>query len=140
MYRASESRSSIPVRGKLSFGELIEALRQNITQERDSVIYHLSLAEEMDNFDAKQVLLDIASQEISHAQRLSHLIQALIKERAENARKVVWSRDDVLANLYPLNSEWFVNDQKVESFADHHMRRLEEKPEESLPPHQIASE
>jgi rubrerythrin len=85
MYGALESRFNTPVTGKLTSSELIEALRENILREQESVKIHLSLAEDMVNLEAKQVLLDLASEEISHVQRLSTLVQTVIREKAASA-------------------------------------------------------
>ncbi len=69
---------------KLTEEELIRAVRQMIAAEYEAVQLYIQLAESTDNKLAKEVLEDIAEEEVVHAGEFLRLLKELRPEEVES--------------------------------------------------------
>jgi rubrerythrin len=67
---------------KLTLGELIRAIRLNISAEQEAVYIYMAHAEATDHPLAKEVLTDIADEERVHAGEFQRLLEILTGDEA----------------------------------------------------------
>jgi rubrerythrin len=84
---------------KMSFNELIRALRIDIAGELEAIHLYQAHAEATDNALVAEVLLDIADEERVHVGELQRLLQLLLDDEAELLAKGAAEVDAELAKL-----------------------------------------
>ncbi len=95
---ADPFRGKVPDR-KITPGELIRAIRLDVSAEEEAIHLYMAQAEATDNQLAQRVLVDIANEERVHVGEFRRLLQLLTGDEdkflADGAREV----DNMAANL-----------------------------------------
>jgi len=72
---------------KLTKGELIRAIRFNISAEYEAVQIYMQLAESIDHELARKVLVDVANEEKEHAGEFLRLLKEIAPEEFDFYKK-----------------------------------------------------
>jgi uncharacterized protein len=91
-------RGKVPER-KLTLGELVRAIRLDLSAEEEAVHLYMAHADATDNALAKRVLIDISNEERKHIGEFARLLQLLTEDEdkllGDGAREV----DEMAGNL-----------------------------------------
>lgn len=86
---------------KLSFAELVRAIRLDLAAEQEAIHLYMAQADATDNALARKVLVDIANEEREHAGEFLRLLQILTGDEDDWLAKGAAEVDEMAGELRP---------------------------------------